>query len=595
MNKLFVLILLTFSFLISGQAFAWTIDEFNFKADIQTDGSVEIEEKITADFSSNRRKHGIIRDIPIEYTDRNGTQMYTPISNISVTNQKGENRKFVKNKKGDLVSVKIGDANKYAASKEIYVIKYKVLGALNAFSEHDEFYWNVTGNDWDTSINNVSAIVRLPEAGEKLQAICYTGKKGSTAQNCAYQFNAQNNAAGFKTSQKLNTNEGLTLVFGWDKSLVTIPEKQTKPKNETYKIIEDFVFGRELSEEVNVLRTILGWILSFQFVVILIQIIRSFKRKVHKGIIPKYHPPNDVSLSESGLIYDHKFGPKDITALIVSLCVKGHMIIRQETKENVWLLGTIKTKKYTFVKTSNKASKTQLTEPEQFIYSGIFYKNDEILLSDLKSSWARKSIFKPRNLRALKIMVEKLAHDNDLKLRSLSSYILFPQLLRFLYQTSFIVLLIIAFGYQSVLALAIFILIYVLPILFIPLMVALPFFKILKPKGAQAKHDLRCFAEYIKTAEKDRLEWSEAQGLFEKYLPYAITFGLTSYWVKKFDFDLKQPDWYSSDKDFNITNFTSSMNKVGSSIAAAHSSNSSSGSSGGSSGGGGGGGGGSSW
>ena len=77
MNKLFVLILLTFSFLISGQAFAWTIDEFNFKADIQTDGSVEIEEKITADFSSNRRKHGIIRDIPIEYTDRNGTQMYT--------------------------------------------------------------------------------------------------------------------------------------------------------------------------------------------------------------------------------------------------------------------------------------------------------------------------------------------------------------------------------------------------------------------------------------------------------------------------------------------------------------------------------------
>ncbi|PIR78053.1 MAG: hypothetical protein COU28_03730, partial [Candidatus Magasanikbacteria bacterium CG10_big_fil_rev_8_21_14_0_10_36_16] len=48
------------------------------------------------------------------------------------------------------------------------------------FEDHDELYWNVTGNGWDVAIENVQTTVALPasSAVQNSQITCYTGLAG---------------------------------------------------------------------------------------------------------------------------------------------------------------------------------------------------------------------------------------------------------------------------------------------------------------------------------------------------------------------------------------------------------------------------------
>jgi len=43
-------------------------------------------------------------------------------------------------------------------------ITYNVRNGIRYFEDHDEFYWNVTGNDWPVPIDHASALVNLPSA-----------------------------------------------------------------------------------------------------------------------------------------------------------------------------------------------------------------------------------------------------------------------------------------------------------------------------------------------------------------------------------------------------------------------------------------------
>ena len=107
----------------------------------------------------------------------------------------------------------------------------------------------------------------------------------------------------------------------------------------------------------------------------------------------------------------------------------------------------------------------------------------------------------------------------------------------------------------------------------------------------------------METVDKDRAKFYEKENIFEKFLPYAIFFGITDLWAKRMAeiygeeaFAEQVPVWYSGGKldSFDFSDFNSSLSKVTSNIS--NSSSSSSGfSGGGGSGGGGGGGGGGGW
>jgi uncharacterized membrane protein len=130
-------------------------------------------------------------------------------------------------------------------------------------------------------------------------------------------------------------------------------------------------------------------------------------------------------------------------------------------------------------------------------------------------------------------------------------------------------------------------------------------------KGKNALLAVRGFEEYISRAERQEIEYQERNNYFEKFLPYAMAFGIAAKWAKAFDgIQTTPPSWYSGNAGvfypsiFAHDMTAASANWQSDMVSQPRSSGSDSGSSfysggsgfsGGSSGGGGGGGGGGGW
>lgn len=58
-----------------------------------------------------------------------------------------------------------------------YKLTYRVGRELGFFEDHDELYWNVTGNEWAFPIDSASATVLLPKgvAAKKIRHHAFTG------------------------------------------------------------------------------------------------------------------------------------------------------------------------------------------------------------------------------------------------------------------------------------------------------------------------------------------------------------------------------------------------------------------------------------
>lgn len=112
------------------------------------------------------------------------------------------------------------------------------------------------------------------------------------------------------------------------------------------------------------------------------------------------------------------------------------------------------------------------------------------------------------------------------------------------------------------------------------------------------------FKNFLERAEKQKLEslvMSEPYYFYD-ILPYTYALGVSDKWISQFEsILLEQPNWYNTSNSFNIVSFSTSMDRIITSISTTSSSGSggsssgSSSSGGGSSGGGSGGGGGGSW
>ena len=104
----------------------------------------------------------------------------------------------------------------------------------------------------------------------------------------------------------------------------------------------------------------------------------------------------------------------------------------------------------------------------------------------------------------------------------------------------------------------------------------------------------------METVDKDRAKFYEKENIFEKFLPYAIVFGITELWIKRMKeiygeeyFAHYAPAWYAGNMAaFSADSFASAIDSLSSSIASNTSAPSGSGGGGGAGGGGGGGGGG---
>ena len=128
----------------------WVIRSFDVRYGLQTDGSFNVREDLAVDFDTLER-HGIFRDMPVEYKYDDNSNRLIDVSDVSVTDGSVA-IPFETSDTRPNMRIKVGDPDKLVSSRQRYVISYTVHDGLNPFPDHDELFWNVTGNDWPVAV-----------------------------------------------------------------------------------------------------------------------------------------------------------------------------------------------------------------------------------------------------------------------------------------------------------------------------------------------------------------------------------------------------------------------------------------------------------
>ncbi|MFN3739046.1 MAG: DUF2207 domain-containing protein [Thermodesulfovibrionales bacterium] len=572
MAVLFIFLFLVFC-PIHASAQDFIIHEFHSEITINKDSSITVEETIEVEFF--RPRHGIYREIPYKYKDELGKTTRTPIKVQSVRDVSGNKWKYRVQKQGSVINIRIGDAQIYVTGKQTYVITYKVDNALLFFNDHDELYWNVTGNYWRAQIKKASAkIVLLTEkVSDELWAACYTGYYGSRERNC--EFRTSGHSVEFFARRELNPEEGFTIAFGWQKGIVSPPSSLKK-----------FLIDINLEE---------NWVFIFPLFSFLF-IFNLWHRKgrdpqVRQTITVMYEPPryNNLPLNpaEVGTLIDEKIDGRDITATIVGLAVKGYLKIEEIEREGL----IFDTRDYYLKKL--KGSDDELSDFEKLLMKKLFPAGAEgILVSELKNKFY--------------IHLSSLKDTLYNGLVKKGYFLVNPEKIRQLYIISGIVVSFIGLLAGSFLVLHVQWKGIVAGILTgLPVLLFSGFMPAKTRAGAMAYMHVLGFREFMNRAEKDRIERIGDKDLFSRFLPYAIALDVVDNWAGAFEGIYQNPpEWYVSQRGFRIfepANFSRSISSMsthlGSVIFSAPRGSGVSGSSGGGgfSGGGTGGGGGGSW
>ena len=494
----------------------------------------------------------------VKYKDKTGNNQSIGLKLLSIKNEKGDKYTFDQSYTGDNEKFKIGDADKYIKGENTYVINYKIDRAINYFDDHDELYWNVTGNEWPTTIEKVSATIYLPEGIKKddIRAKLYTGTYGSTSENGNIDIN--DNQITYTADTELNSGEGLTIVTSWPVGIVHKP-----------------TFWENLWR--TVVNNIFYFLPVIVFFVLLWQYLKHGKDPKGRGtIVPEFAVPKNLTPLEMGAIVDEKIDNRDISASIIDLAIKGYLKI--EVKEKKGIFG--KNKEVSLKKLKSQDS-GNLNDFEKELISGLFGGKDEVKIKDLKNFYSTAG--KVRNQVFKKMTNEGYfpKHPSSIK----ATYFVIGMILMFI---SFF-----SFGFSISFAVGMIF----SGILF---MIFGPFMPKKNLKGVALREKILGLKLYLKTAEKYRLKFQEKEQIFERFLPAAMALGVATIWAKKFKNIYKdtEPRWCHGYPGYIYTPIflMSDLNSMQSQISSISSASSGgSGFSGGGSGGGFGGGGGGSW
>lgn len=545
----------------AGQITDWYVRDFQSTITVNDDASLLVEEKIIADCGNLPDKHGIFRILPVQTRTESGI-IKTPIELVSITDFSGNKITYSTSVDNfnHTITYKIGDPNITIKGENEYKITYLVKNAIRARSnDFDELYWNLSGNFWDIEIDNFGAEIIFPAEINRnnSEVYLYSGGLGEKENLLAnYQWKSDNILRVY-SNKILMPRQGIT-------ASITFPKGIVAPYQPNFlEMYGDYLWF---------LIPVLVFIVSF-----LIWNKHGKDPRVDKTIIPEFEIPKNLTPMEMGMLAQNgSFSDKFITATIIDLAVKKYIIIEEIPKEGIF-------GKQDFCLKKISSDFSELGNPEKTLIDKIFVAKQEVLLSKLKNNFYKDlPAIKKSAIENLKN--KNLIYDKGLTLKTI--YIIFAAIM---FMTGFAAITAANFWLGAATIISSI-------IIFV--------FGMLMPKhtkeGAKLNWRIKGFKLYMKTAEKYRARFYEKENIFEKFLPYAIMFGITKLWIKKMEeiygkeyFANYHPIWYAGAiTSFNADSFSSQINTLSSGIASNIGTASGAHGTGGAGGGGGGGGGG---
>lgn len=613
------------------------LNSYDINMVVNENNTLKITEKIGAYFNVN--KHGIFRKIPLKNTitrlDGTTSSNRTKISDINVNDTyKAYNENGYK-------VIRVGDANYTVTGQKDYTISYLYNLGKDTGKDYDELYFNLIGNEWDTSISNVTFTITMPKEFDESKLGFSSGKVGSI-DSSKVTFSVNDNVITGKLNGTLNSGEALTVRL---------------------ELPEGYFVGASTNLD---LMMVIAFVLPIFFVLIAFIIWIKFGKDNQVIETVEFYPPGGFNSLEVGYLYKGKADNQDVTSLLVYLANKGYIKISEFEEKSLFSnskgFKITKLKDYDgnnynerlflnglfFGKSSMYSNDNGIVEVTKNDLYNTFYVTMNNILSNINSRQNNEKIFeKVASSKKIFLILMIIAtyclitippFINSGYLSNLIVALLFPSI-------GFTVLISMVFGKTqtiyvngkptySAIVTKLFGLIWggmfggmpwlfiVLPVLLqdsiyliiyliglvcvILLLITIKYLPKRTPYGTEMLGKLRGFKNFLETAEKDKLEAMVMQNpsYFYDILPYTYVLGVSDKWIKKFEsISLQEPTWYVSSTGFNVHTFGNFMNSTMTSARTAMISSPSSssggsssrGSGGGSSGGGSGGGGGGSW
>jgi len=222
MKKIILLITLMFMLPLSVSAYdsGYQIDSYDVNIKVNEDNTLDIEEKIIANFKENR--HGIIRSIPktneVKRADGSTETNHVKISDISV------NEEYETSIENGNLSIKIGNANRTITGPKEYIIKYKYSLSKDKSKDFDELYFNIIGSQWDTYISKVTFNITMPKDFDESKVVFSSGFYGQIGTN-RINYTVNNNVISGNYNAVLAPNNALTIRVELDEGYFVYPQK----------------------------------------------------------------------------------------------------------------------------------------------------------------------------------------------------------------------------------------------------------------------------------------------------------------------------------------------------------------------------------
>jgi uncharacterized membrane protein YgcG len=537
---------------------SWRISDYQDTIVVTKDGSAVIHERINLVFIGEW--HGIHRTIPVDYPGPGGTNYTLFFKVTGVTDGHGNKLKYESSTSKGFRDLKIFIPNAVDTTNTVE-IDYIVRNGTRYFPDHDEFYWNVTGNDWPVPIDHASARVSFPPAAAgSLRAQAFTGVYGAAERDATSEIT--NSDISFETTNPLPMRGGLTIDIYVPKGILQEPGAITK-------------FLWFLGSNPILFLPLVTFAVMFT-----IWWYKGRDPDPGRSVAPMYEPPAGFTPAETGTLVDDVIHPRDITSTLVDLAVRGYVKI-EETVDTTLLV--FHHKDYTFHLLKPRDQWGKLAPHESVMLENVFATGDALRLSslknhfytalpiirqDIKSALKNKGMYRldPDSANAYSIGGAILSAAPFAALQFLGIKDVFTS-----------VGLLIVSGLVSALVWW----------LFSRQMSARTM------QGARTRIAVLGFQEFMNRVDADRLKRMPPD-TFEKYLPFAMALGVEHNWAQAFAGIVQsQPSWYVSPNGytgFNPIYFSNSMHSMSNDlhqtfVSAPRSSSSGSGFSGGGGGG----------
>ncbi len=489
-----------------GSARAIRIAEFAARIQVGSDAVLHVEERLKVRFDGHW--NGIHRDILTRYTTAGARgSIRVRIDSVEGDVEWFRRRRFAR---GTRLKIKVRDA--VNATREI-VLRYDVENALRSYDGIDELYWNVTGTGWPFPIDRASATVVLPDgvALSETSTVGYAGALRST-DTARVRIERDRFPIRFRTTG-LAPHHGLTVAVGFPQGYVTMP---TSVRRAVWFLLDNWAMFVAIA--VGVLWFLVWWVHG--------------RDPMHGAtILAEYEPPPGLRPAEVGLVADDRVDPRDITATILDLAVRGRLKIREEDGGEDFRLRAM------------PGWRDHDRPYERALMDAMFAENEDVSLADCRASLSR---VRPEVIDDLhqRVVAEGLFHADPGHARSRGS---------FLAVLTSVGLVLLGLWTQA-------------PMQYWIAAVLAAGCALLcgkhmpqrTKKGLEALRRVRGMEEYMHTAERQRMK-SLPMDVFERLLPYAVALGMHKRWLDAFKGVFTAPQWMEGTSPMGIPIFLDSF------------------------------------